>query len=127
MVSESSRKREEDEMLRYAHVERSVEKHYAFRYKGYVDEVPYFFLRNCLDKRVRDFREEIEFRELEERWIARQYQVSDDWRKVTDALPRSRNQICRDGDWIVIVTDQTVVLSDEAFRLLYKPVADLSY
>ena len=128
MVSISSRKREEDEMLRYAYVERSVEKHYAFRYKGFVSEVPYMFLRDCLDKRVRDFCKEIEFREMSESFIAKQIKKSDNWRRIIEkTFPSVQPQLCRDGDWIVVTNNKTAILSDEIFRLLYKPVIDLTY
>lgn len=104
----STHRREEDDLLKYAHVEAHVKKHYAFRYRGYTDEIPWFFLR-CFkgNPRIRDKRDEIEFK------------VGPD---------RNELKTCKIGDWIVVSNmNDFDIVSDSQFRHLYQPVADLIY
>lgn len=108
MSQGSTTRREEDELLKYAYVEAHVQKHYAFRYRGYTDEIPWFFIRRFIgNPRLRDKRDEVEFRTGPNRDVVKN---------------------CKIGDWIVVSNSNDFdILSDNQFRHLYKSVTDLSF
>lgn len=104
----SSFRKEEDEMLRYAHVERTVKKVYAFRYQGYIDEVPYFFTKDILDRNKLRGRQDV--------------------LTLTFMPEPGRFGTCRVGDWIVIDSKgKTRIMPDRMYRHLFMPLRDLDY
>jgi hypothetical protein len=121
MVHPSSQRKEEDEMLKFAHVQRTVEKHYAIRYNGYVDDLPYFFLRDLVDRHVRGRQMELMFRPKSNEPDA-QFDLPG-----VDFTDTRRNQKCEKGDWIVQTATKTEIMTDLAFRNSFVPVTDLLY
>jgi hypothetical protein len=122
MVTPSSQRLEEDAMLKYAHVQRTVEKHYAIRYNGYVDDLPYFFLRDLIDKnRMRGSQLELLFLPLSNEPDA-QFDLPG-----VDYTDTRNNQKCVKGDWIVVSANKTEIMTDLAFRNTFVSVTDLLY
>lgn len=109
MVQETSvTRKEEDALLRFAHVERSVQKYYALQYTGYADEIPYFFTRKLVDRSITK-----SSRFLEE---------------LTFEIDRDQIAICRKDDWIVVREDgKTEILEDQTYRARYMKLDDLKY
>lgn len=101
----SSFRKEEDEMLRYAHVERTVKKVYAFRYRGNLEDVPYFFLRKLAERSLRGRHPAVRF-------------------EVKGGL----FAFCEEGNWIIVDQDGvTSIMTDSQYRYSYMPVRDLDY
>lgn len=110
MANESTRRRQEDEMLKYAVVEATVKKHYAIRFNGYPDDLPHFFGRHVYDLR---------------RLPARCDEIEIATREVSRARTTA---ICKKGDWIVVKHDGSVlVVTDDQFREAYIGLEDLNY
>jgi hypothetical protein len=110
MSQGSTTRREEDELLKYAYVPSKFQKTYAFRYKGYPDEIPHVFTKDLIGRRtLRGYHEEIEF-------------------ETQAALEPRRIEKCRNGDWIIIDPEgRTIIATDVGFRNSYVPVTDLVY
>lgn len=110
MSQGSTSRREEDELLKYAYVPVEFQKTYAFRYRGYPDEIPHFFTRGLVGKRtLRGKHEEIEF-------------------EVQADFEPTRIQKCKNGDWIVVGADgRTSIATDVGFRNSFTAVTDLVY
>lgn len=109
MIQETSvRRKEEDELLRFAHVERTVQKYYALQYTGYADEIPYFFTRKLVDRSItksNKFLEELHFE-----------------------IDRDHITTCRKDDWIVVREDgKTEILEDQTYRVRFMKLDDLKY
>ncbi|BCM95176.1 hypothetical protein [Burkholderia phage FLC6] len=99
--------KEEDEMLKYAFVPKTVQKVYAFRYRGYADEIPFLFCKHLARRKITSLIgrpvDELEF-EIDEQVV-----------------------LCKKGDWIVVSDDVTQILNDEQFIEKYVRLTDLSY
>lgn len=121
MSDTSFLRREEDEMLRYAHVERSVQKVYAFQFRGYPDGIPYFFTRDLRDRNnLRGKHEQIEFRKVSHDGTDPEIGLY-----VTDTR---ESQFCNRGDWIIInEAGKTEIMTDSQYRDSYMPLRDLDY
>lgn len=99
-------RKEEDELLKFAHVPIDTQKFYAIQYRGYPDELPFVFLQNAVGARdIRGFAKEITFK-----------------------VGLLRTTQCQKGDWIVIRPDgETEVLEDQEFRTTYMRLTDMSF
>ncbi|BAS04933.1 hypothetical protein [Ralstonia phage RSF1] len=99
-------RKEEDELLKYAHVPTTTQKYYAFQYRGYPDELPFFFLQKAVGARnVRGFMKEITFE-----------------------FARDNIQVCHEYDFIVIREDgQSEILRESEFYDKFIHVTDLSF
>lgn len=99
-------KKEEDEMLKYAFVPKTVQKLYAFRYRGYADEIPFMFVRNLSDRKVTSYVGEF----------------------ITELIFHidGRDVPCKKGDWIVVSEKGTQILTDQEFESAYIRLSDLN-
>lgn len=99
--------KEEDEMLKYAFVPKTVQKVYAFRYRGYADEIPFLFCKHLASRKLTGLIGkpvvELEF-------------------KIDDQIV-----LCKKGDWIVVTEEATQILTDEQFIEKYVRLTDLHY
>lgn len=94
-------------MLKYAFVQRNVQKHYAFRYRGYADEIPFLFCKKLVNRKITSFVGE-PISELE---------FDIDGQVI----------VCKKGDWIVVSEEATQILTDEQFQEKYVRLTDLNY
>lgn len=107
LIRHPQRSNEPDELLKYAHVQREVKKFYAFKYKGYADELPYFFCQRLADRSVSKARHRID--ELE-------FRVVDGSRSM-----------CYVGDYIVVSANgDTEIMNERDFHDTYMHVEELS-
>uniref|UniRef100_A0AAU7PFH9 Uncharacterized protein n=1 Tax=Burkholderia phage vB_BgluM-SURPRISE13 TaxID=3159457 RepID=A0AAU7PFH9_9VIRU len=99
-------RREEDELLKYAHVKKETLKYYAIRYRGYPDELPFVFLQKAVGAR----------------------HVRTRMTEITFEFERDNIQVCREGDYIVLCEDgQSEILSESEYRERFIQLNDLSY
>lgn len=99
-MTRESNYREEDELLQFAYLPTTVKKHYAIRYRGYVQDLPYFF-RKVIQRKDRNERDYLEATIV----------------NITD----TSSQTCRKGDWIVGLPDgRYQVVDDESFFREYQ-------
>lgn len=94
-------------MLKYAFIPKTVQKHYAFRYRGYADEIPYLFVRHLTDRRVTSY-------------------VGEPIAELTFNI-NGQSVTCKKNDWIVVSDEGTQILTDEQFQSQYVRLSDLSY
>ncbi|BAQ02658.2 hypothetical protein [Ralstonia phage RSL2] len=103
--------KEEDEMLKYAFVPKTVQKVYAFRYRGYADEIPYLFCKHLARRKLTSMigvpNAELHF-------------------DLAGSVDGSLT-VCKKGDWIVSIDDTTQILTDEQFQEQYVRLSDLNY
>lgn len=102
----STRKKEPDELLEFAVVERTVQKFYAFRFRGYTDRIPYAFCKHLEDRGV----------------------IGDTMRRQILIFEINGQAVrCEQGDWIVVNEENTEILPDHEFKQRYMYLDELSY
>lgn len=101
-------------MLKYAFVPKTVQKVYAFRYRGYADEIPFLFCKHLVRRKLTTL--------IGEPVAELEFNLDD---KVGSVLVT--HAVCRKGDWIVVTDDVTQILTDEQFQQQYVRLTDLNY